>query len=445
MPKPIIEATVPYNWVPRDYQRPAWSALEGGVKRACIIWHRRAGKDVMSVAWTTVQAFKRVGLYWHVLPTYKQGRKIIWNGMMRDGRKFLDLWPENMVTRKRDDEMTLWLANGSMWSVIGGDDVDSLVGTNPVGVVFSEFSLTDPTVWNFIRPILAENGGWAMFIFTPRGRNHAYRMHLRYLEEMQKPHPRWFHQVLTVDDTHAISMEAIQSDRDEGMAEEMVQQEYWCSFDAPLVGAYYGAIMTKLDKQGRIGRVPHEPKCPVITGWDLGIGDSTAIWWAQQIGPEIRLIDFYQNSGVGIEHYVKVLQERADENDYVYREHLMPHDAEARELGTGKSLVETARSLGLRIRVVPKLSFQDGVQAVRTMLPQCWVDEENCEIGIQALREYVKQKKEGETGPDGEAVYGDQPLHNWASHPADALRTLAVGMRPPRSKPKKLAPDLAIV
>ena len=160
------------NWEPREYQTALWNAMEGGKKRAVAVWHRRAGKDLCSLNWTVTQALQRVGLYWHILPTFKQCRRIVWEGMTRDGRKFLDHWPEDFIVRKRDDEMTLWLANGSQWQGIGADEAssDRLVGANPVGVVFSEYAVGDPRPWDLIRPILAENGGWAMFIYTPRGR-----------------------------------------------------------------------------------------------------------------------------------------------------------------------------------------------------------------------------------------------------------------------------------
>ena len=207
-----MSINLPYDWKPRDYQWPLWEALEGGTKRAVAVWHRRAGKDLTSLNWTIMEAFRRVGLYWHVLPTYKQGRKIVWEGMTRDGRRFMDYWPEEAIVRRRDDEMTIWLANGSIWQVVGAEneeDVNKLVGANPLGVTFSEYALQVPAIWNFVRPILAENEGWALFIYTPRGRNHGYK-----LKQMAEKNPRWFFQSLNVDDTKAIKAEAIEHDRE---------------------------------------------------------------------------------------------------------------------------------------------------------------------------------------------------------------------------------------
>jgi len=437
-----VKLQIPYNWTPRPYQLPAWEALESGHKRACLVWHRRAGKDLFCLNWIAKQAFLRKGLYWHVFPTYRQGRNAIWFGATRDGRKFLDHFPLHdtgvpnaVITRKRDDDHTMWFANGSRYQVVGADDPDRLVGANPIGVVFSEWSLMNTAAWDLLRPILAENGGWAIFIYTPRGRNHGYK-----ILEMAKTNPNWYAQVLTVDDTKAVPMEAIEEDRASGMSEEMIQQEYWCSFDAPLVGSYYGEQLGYLTQHDRFGRVPWEPRLPVTTGWDLGVGDATAIWFAQQHHKEVRLIDYYQATGRGLEHYAKILADRP----YTYNRHLAPHDIKVQELGSGKTRLEMATSLGLRFQVVPKLAVADGIQAVRALLPRCYFDEEATETGVQGLREYVKQPT-GEEDPEGNLIYMDKPLHNWASNPADAFRTLAIGIRPAAAKRERLAPTLPIV
>jgi hypothetical protein len=424
----VPEISVPHNWRPRPYQEPLWQALEGGVKRAVAVWHRRAGKDSVSLNWTVREAFRRPGMYWHIAPTYKQGRKIVWNGMTKEGRRFLDHWPEEAIIRARDDEMTLWLEGGSIWSVIGTDDVDSLVGTNVVGAVFSEYSLQNPAAWNYLRPILAENDGWALFIYTPRGRNHGHR-----LVEMAKENPNWFSQVLTVMDTKALHRQgedleaepfAVQEERAADMPEETIQQEFYCSFDAPLVGAYYGEYLIRAKEEGRIGRVPYESQLPVDTHWDLGIGDANAIWFTQCFGREIRFIDYYQHSGVGFEHYSKILSEKP----YRYGRHYGPHDLAVREYaGEAKARVETAREHGIPFEIVPKISRMEGIEAVRKLFPRFYFDEVNCATGLDALRQYVKMEIEGAEGPGGETIYSDTPKRNWATHGADALRTGATG------------------
>lgn len=430
-----LELEIPYNWRPRDYQLPAWLSFERGCKRFDLCWHRRAGKDLFAINVCAVAMMRRPGIYWHVLPTYAQGRKIVWEGKTRDGRDFLSHFPDQLILRRRHDEMSLWLAGGSLYQVIGADDPDRLVGANPFGVIFSEWSLMSSVVWELVMPILAENGGWAIFIYTPRGHNHAHYQHFKVRDD-----PNWFAQLLTRDDTNAVSLQAIQEARDAGMPEEMIQQEFYCSFEAPLQGSYYGEQMTRMREEGRLGTVPWEPTKPVTTAWDLGIGDATAIWFIQEIGEEPRAVDYYESSGVGLAHYHKILREKP----YAYDEHLVPHDAAVRELGTGKSRIETAALMGLRMRVVPKLSLDDGIEATRQLLTRLFIDSKKCSRGARGLQEYTKEDT-GLRDPDGRPIFRDKPRHDWTSHPADALRTYAVGRRR-RMKPRaKLAPDLAIV
>lgn len=398
--------TLPYNWTPRDYQLPLWNALETGAKRAVAVWHRRAGKDAVGVHWTTVAAVQRPGVYWHMLPTLAQARKVIWDGRTKEGAKTLDAWPQELISHRRNDEMKLELANGSIWQVVGSDNYDSLVGGNPVGVVFSEFPLTDPEAWNFIRPILAENGGWALFLYTPRGRNHGWELY----NQAQK-NEGWFSSLLTVEDTGAIPMEAVEDERRSGMQEEVIQQEFYCSFEAPLFGAYYAQEMLTAGQEGRIGKVAYDPSVPVETWWDLGIGDSTAIWFAQRVGQEIHLIDYYEDSGEALSHYVKYCQRK----EYVYGDHVFPHDVRARELISGKTREETLRSLGMKPRVVTKHNVEDRIDAVRNMLGRCWFDEEKTARGVEALRQFRK-----EYDPKSKD-FKSRPVHDWASHGADSF------------------------
>jgi hypothetical protein len=277
--------------------------------------------------------------------------------------------------------MSIWFKNGSVYQVIGADDPDRLVGANPVGIIFSEWSVMPPKVWEFLRPIVAENGGWVVFIYTPRGRNHGYRT-----LKMAEKTSGWFSQRLSVEDTEAIPMSAIEEEREAGMPEELVQQEFYCSFDAPLVGSYYGDLMSAMMEEERIGVIPHEPEQPVTTAWDLGVADATAIWFHQQVGHEHRLIDYYQSSGVGLDHYAKVLSEKP----YTYREHLVPHDATVRELGSGKSRIEVARKLGMNMRVAPKMGLADGINAVRMLLQKSGWTKSDARMG---LRECASTRK----------------------------------------------------
>lgn len=422
---------MPNQWAPRPYQMAAWQYLQDGGKRAVCVWHRRAGKDLMSINHTATAAVQRVGLYWHLLPTYSQGRKIVWDGATRDGRKFLDAFPDEIVQHRHNVDMRLTLVNGSIFQVVGSDNVNRLMGANPIGCIFSEYSLQDPNAWEYIRPILAENGGWALFIYTARGRNHGYEL----LKTAQK-NEKWFSEVLTADDTGAITREAIEEERESGMPEEMIQQEFYCSFDAPLVGAYFGTAMSKALADGRITRVPYEPLLEVHTAWDLGMADTTSIWFFQTSHNEIRLIDFFQNSGEGLQYYARILREK----DYLYGDHYGPHDLQVREMGTGKSRLEVAKELGIKFKVAPHIGLDNGIEAVRNILPKCYFDSDKCSDGIEALRQYRKD------WDSKKRRFRDQPIHDWSSHPADAFRMMAVSIKDrfTRKKSQFILPQYAV-
>lgn len=430
-----MEVKLPYNWEARDYQKPLLKALETGCKRAVAVWHRRAGKDLTALNWTITQMVERVGTYWHILPTYNQGRKIIFDGMTDEGRRYMDMFPPDLIARKPNEtEMKVTFKNHSIWQVVGSDNYNAIVGPNPVGCVFSEYALQNPQAWDFIRPILSANDGWAIFLFTPRGHNHGYKLfNDAKLLAAENPN-EWFVELLTVDHTvNVIPHERIEKDRAEGMADEMIQQEYFCSFEAPLFGSYYGKLLAQAEAEGRIGNVPYEPGVLVSTWWDLGVGDATAIWFGQAVGQEIHLIDYYETSGEGLNHYKKILQEKP----YNYAQHWAPHDIEVRELGTGKSRRETARELGIDFQLAPNFPVDDGINAARMILPRCWFDQKKTKEGIEALKQYHKE------WDDKARHFKDHPCHDWASHGADAFRYFAVSyqrdeIRDPRRQTRAL-------
>jgi hypothetical protein len=400
-----------------------WTALEAGCKRAIYTFHRRAGKDDVGLHWTAAAAMQRPGTYWYMLPQASQARKAIWDAVdPHTGKKRIDwAFPEAIRKRTRNNEMYLELANGSTWQVVGSDNFNSLVGSPPVGCVFSEWSLSNPSAWSYLRPILRENGGWALFNFTPRGRNHAVQMF-----EGAKGDPDWFVQKLSAKDTGVFSPDDLEKERleyirelgqDDG--EARFRQEYLCDFDAPLVGSYYARIIADIEEAGRIGTVDWDRLLPVHTAWDLGYTDDTAIWFYQVARQEIRIIDYYQASGQDIVHYAKHIQSKP----YTYAKHNVPWDAVPKTLASGgKSILEQlAAHLGINsIRVVPNLDLQDGIQAVRAILPRCWFDAGRCKQGLEALRQYQREWDEDRK------VFKPKPLHNWASHPSDGFRYLAV-------------------
>lgn len=419
-----MSLVLPNGWEPRAYQLPLWRFMENGGKRAVSVWHRRAGKDSCALNWTAVAMHQRVGTYWHMLPEKDQARKVIWEAIDRAGRRVIDqAFPEELRDSTRNNEMRIRMKNGSTWYCVGSDNYNSLVGSNPVGIVFSEYSVADPYAWDYLRPILAENGGWAVFLYTPRGRNHGARLY-----EMARGNQNWHAELLTVADTWGnggcVSPEDVEAERAAGMDDQMIEQEFYCSFATGLSGAYYARLMAVLDAEGKVNAVPYDPAAVVDTAWDLGGGDDTALWFVQQgFGGEVNVIDFLRGSGQGLTHYVNSLRQRP----YVYRHHYLPHDVEVKELTTGKSRLEFLKGLGLTgIKVVPKLPVDDGIQAVRMLLPRCRFDSVKCAEGLDALRSYQRAFDEKKR------VHSDTPLHNWASDAADAFRYLAVGLRSPR-------------
>jgi hypothetical protein len=421
-----MEITIPNNFTPREYQIPIFKAFDNGKKRIIQVWHRRAGKEKTDINIVARELFRKVGAYYYVFPTYNQGKKILWNGADKDGMRFLDHFPEELRNRTVGNEMFIEFKNGSTFQVIGSDNIDSIVGTNPRGVVFSEYSLQDPKAWDYVRPILAENEGWAIFNFTPRGENHAKDL----LDYALSDKENWFVSNLTVDDTKAISKKILEQERREIKAkngdDSIYQQEYYNSFSASLQGSYYGKIIEKMEGNGKITQVPYEENLLVDTWWDLGINDSMAVGFFQKHGLQWRLIDYIEGSGEGLRYYRDLLEEKG----YSYGKHYAPHDIVVKELGTGKSRLETAKDLGLKFEIiqekdkiksaVPNIPIQDGIQALRGRLPSLLIDENNCSRVIKSLKNYHKDYDEVNK------VYRNNPKHDWSSHCADMMRYWAV-------------------
>lgn len=407
---------LPYKFEPRDYQVPVLDALDDGFKRLVWVAHRRSGKDKTIINYVVKAMYERVGAYYYVFPTYKQAKKVIWNGMDKEGFKFTDHFPKELRKRTDNGEMLIEMNNGSIFQLIGSDNIDSLMGANPVGVVFSEWSLQSPAAWDYLSPILAENGGWAAFIYTPRGKNHGFTT---YKTALAYP-DTWFSKVSTVEDTKAIGYDILAQEREECIRkygnDAFWMQEYMCSFEVPIQGAYYATQLLDTEREGRITSVPYDMNTTVDTHWDLGIDDSMTIWFLQTVGKEIHLIDYLEGSGEGINYYISQLSKKP----YIYGKHYAPHDIKVRELGTGKSRLEVAKSLGINFEVTPMIPIDDGIQAVRNILSRCWFDKNSCEKGIDALMSYHKEWDEKNQ------VYKTHPEHDWSSHAADSFRGLAV-------------------
>lgn len=426
--------TIPFNYTARDYQleylREMQRAIEGRSNKRFFVrvWHRRSGKDKTTIADPIPRRLiKDPCLVKYVYPTLVMARDNMWDAMGSDGFKYINHIPEEIrASKPNNTRMTIPIVGGSLFQLAGSDDPDSLRGGNPKFYGFSEWAEQNPYAFDVIEPILRENGGIADFNFTPKGDNHA-----KALVEFAKNHPSWYVQVLTVHDTGIFTgeqLEQIQKDiidrfiadgRSEEEAIAFYQQEYECSFDSPVIGSYYGAAIRRAEQENRITRVPYDTSLPVDTYWDLGVNDTTDVWFFQQAGLEIRIIDFLEGSGEGLPYYANKLRERG----YSYGRHVAPHDIKVRELGSGRSRLDIAKDLGINFEVAPLRDVDDGIEAVRSLFSRFWIDAEKCKRGISALKSYHK------VWDEKNKVFKDRPMHDWASNAADALRTFGNAFR----------------
>lgn len=400
---------------PRFYQSPIIDAIENrGYKRVLAILPRRAGKDLTAFNLCIRECIRKPCVIYYIFPTYSQAKKVIWDSVTNTGDRILDYVPAALVDSMNSQEMKIRFKNGSLLQLVGSDNYDSLMGTNPQGVVFSEYALQDPRAYQYIRPILTANQGWAVFISTPRGKNHLYTLY-----EIAITNPDWFTLKLTIEDTQHIPLSEIEKERQEGiMSEDLIQQEYYTSFTIGVQGAYYSYYIDKMRLEGRIGRVPWNSGYKVHTACDLGSNktkDSFAMIFFQVIGQAINIIDYWDTSKAGFEMISKYLFSKP----YQYGKHFAPVDVGTNEIGTGMSRLEKAKELGINfIKLKKELDVGDGIEAVRTTLGRTWIDETYCEKLIRALENY-REDFDSKT-----QSYKGVPRKDWTEHPSDAMRYL---------------------
>lgn len=438
-----MEVSLPNGFTPRRYQRRYMRYFDLGGKRACWVVHRRGGKDLTAMHQTCKMMHERRAAYWHIYPTAEEGRKAIWEGFTKDGQRIMEQVFPSVIRKSPKEflpkaEMVVELKCGAIWRLLGSDKID-LVGAGPAGCVFSEYAVAKPTAWHMIRPMLRENGGWASFIYTPRGNNHGKELY-----DMARENPDWFCELLPLDVTRAYDPEqTVAEERAEGMPEELIQQEYFCDFSGALLGSYYGKLMRELEEKGRFAPFEHETTA-VLTSWDLGRGDSTAIWfWRLAPNGGVDFIDHYEASGEGLAHYFDLLDAWAKEKHYRYAKHWLPHDARAKLLATEQTIEEQCVTRWGRkmVEIVPQLDVDDGIQAVRWLLQQPVRFHPRCRTlngvtdsdGIECLKQYRKQWNVDRK------CFLDEPYHDWASHTADAMRYAALVVKHTRRmlKPKE--------
>jgi hypothetical protein len=374
-----------------------------------------------------------------MLPEYAQARKAIWDAVNgHSGKKRIDeAFPVELRESTNDQEMKIKFKNGSTWQVVGSDNVNSLVGSAVVGMVFSEFALSNPSSWGYLSPILMENDGWALFISTPRGHNHFEAI----LKTAQRE-AGWYAEVLTAEQTGVFSTDQLDSElrqlqdlHGDDYGKSLWMQEYFCSFDAAIPGAIWGDCMDRAQKEGRILDFPIDTTKPVDTAFDLGRTDDTAIWFRQILGRDINLIDHHSSNGKDVQFYVDVLLNKAKEHGITYGTHYLPHDARPRTLAAGgKSILQQFHdaakshpSLG-RFVILPRLDVQEGIMAARKTFPYCRFHVTRCAKGLASLRQYHRQ------WDDEKKMFAIGPEHDWSSHDADAFRYLSLSwkMRDPK-------------
>ena len=413
---PQQQTVVKLPFVPRPWQS---LLINDKAPRIVAVVHRRAGKST-ALMWRGLRRAatdpKKLPRVVHILPYgVMWSRTGLWDELVRAA----DAIPGAVMRRS---EMSVKLPNGGTYQAGGADNVDSWRGGGADEVIVDEYDDTPPSLVPLvIEPMLADRAGTLVRSGTPKGRGL-----LQAAYDRAKTTQGYSSYLLDYTKTGVLNAEAIATLRRE-MSDEEFAQELMCSFASPNSGSYYGRLMDEAEREGRVCIVPHEPGIRVWTAWDLGIDDSTAIWFCQvSRGGEWRMIDYLEDSGVGLDHYVRLLQQRP----YVYERHILPHDAAVRELGSGRSRIETLHELGVRpTRVVRQHSVADGINAVRMILPRAWFDAEKCARGINALRHYRREWNEAAQS------WRASPVHDHASHGADAARYLCLGVRDTADKP----------
>ena len=401
-----VNITIPYK--PRE-QFVSFHARQE--RWSIIVAHRRCGKTVATINDMIRRALlgPHGGLYAYIAPFYVQAKDIAF----RYFKEFTaPLIPHG--TQYNESELKITLPNQSIIRLYGADSYDRLRGLGFNGVVLDEYADFPPSAWpEVIRPALSDKQGWAVWIGTPKGHNAFYDTW-----QQAQDNSDWYTLRLKASETGILPLKELEDAR-KSMTEDQYRQEYETDFEAAILGAYYGKEIRRAEEDGRIAGVPYDPRAEVHTAWDLGMADTTSIWFAQTIGREVRIIDYYENSGYGLDHYVNIIKQR----EYNYGTHWLPHDAEVRELGTGTTRLETLATMGLKARIAPKVKLEDGINAARMLLPRCWFDAKKCHQGIEALKQYRQEYDEKRKG------YTGRPLHDWASHPSDAFRYLAVSLK----------------
>ena len=412
-----LRVKIPYS--PRPYQAAFEAAMDSGIRRACLVWARQHGKDFACWNYMIWQAAQKVGTYFYIFPEYSHGKRVIWNGITMDGKRYIDQLPYKLIRSRSSSDMRIEMVNGSCIQIVGSANYDALRGSPLKGAVLSEYAYQSPNVWDLVLDPVFSNANntdaWVIFNSTPQGKNHFYDLY-----DYAKNNPtQWFCSLINNDITHLVSDEQIAQKRLRGMSEEMIQQEYYCSFEAGVVGSIYGRLLNDANKEGRIGHVPYDRNHLVYTAWDIGIGDAMSIVFFQKRGNEILIIDHYENSGYPLRHYVDEIKTRG----YDYGMHFVPHDAKNRSAQTGQTFVQVGSDLGLNMCAIPTtIGLVEGIEKVRGYFPRIFFDREKTEYLRRCLQQYHYEFDEKNH------VQKTVPKHDWASHASDAVRCMILSL-----------------
>jgi len=391
---------------PRE-QQLAIHELMDSKRFGVVVAHRRMGKTVSAINHLIKDALlnqKEAPRYAYIAPTYGQAKRVAWDYLVKYAEP---LGGTSNISELRVD---FW---GRRIQLFGSDNPETLRGQYFDGVILDEIGDQNPKIWtDIVRPALADRKGWCLFIGTPKGHNH-----FKELRDRAKTEDGWGLLEFKASETGVVDDTELKAAKNE-MGEDKYRQEFECSFDAAVEGSYFGQILNELEEKKHMQEIPREELSRTFTAWDLGMGDSTSIWVAQLVGTEVRLLDYYENHGVGLDHYVKWIKD----NDYTKAEHILPHDVRVRELGTGKSRMEMLEESGLEVKIAPRMGLDDGIQAVRRLLPRCWFNVPKVQIGLNCLRNYHRDYDEKRK------IFYERPLHDWSSHGSDAFRYLALGL-----------------
>jgi phage terminase large subunit len=413
---------IPYS--PRPLQREIHSALDKH-RFSVAVCHRRFGKTVLAINHLLKEAIRcdrDRPRYAYVGPTYRQAKAVAWDYL----KHYAGVIPG---VKFNESELRCDIGDRRI-QIFGADNPDALRGMYFDGAVLDEYALMQGRVFTeVIRPALSDREGWALFIGTPNGKNS-----FKEIRDTALQGDGWYLATYKASETQIIPEKELEAAK-RLMSEPEYKQEFECSFEASVKGAIYGNELELAKSEKRVTNVPHVSDLKVHTFWDLGIGDSTAIWFMQAVAQELRFIDYYESSGEALSHYIKKLGEKP----YVYGDHWAPHDIEVRELGTGKSRIEVAKSLGINFKVAPKLELEDGINAVRAVFNRCWFDQTKCKSGLESLQNY--RRDYNSRLDEFKAV----PVHDWASHGSDAFRYFAVSWKPPMKDKPLNYPSLGVV